>query len=94
VRIYELRGALLHAKTAVIDGVWTTIGSANLDRRSFVLNDELNTIVLGEDFAAATTAMFAADRKVAVRVDPERWSHRGVAARVKERFARLIAFVL
>jgi phosphatidylserine/phosphatidylglycerophosphate/cardiolipin synthase-like enzyme len=50
VHIRELHGALLHAKTAVVDDVWTTVGSTNLDWRSLLYNDELNTIVLGEDF--------------------------------------------
>jgi len=92
--VRELHGALLHAKTAVIDGVWTTVGSSNLDRRSFVLNDELNTIVLGEDFATATSALFELDRRDAVPIDSQRWAERGVGARVKQRFARLIDFLL
>src|SRR5262249_4842657 len=45
VEIYEYMPALLHAKTLVIDGVWSTIGSTNLDNRSFALNDELNLVV-------------------------------------------------
>lgn len=42
IEIWEYRAALLHAKTTVIDGIWSTIGSTNLDNRSFALNDELN----------------------------------------------------
>jgi len=38
---------LLHAKTAVIDGVWSCVGSTNLDWRSFLHNDELNAVILG-----------------------------------------------
>jgi len=94
VQIYELRGALLHAKTAVIDGVWSTVGSTNLDWRSFLHNDELNTIVLGEDFGRATGAMFDTDRRDATRVDLARWQERGVGDRLKERAARLFAYWL
>jgi cardiolipin synthase A/B len=94
VQIYELHGALLHAKTAVIDGVWSTVGSTNLDRRSFQYNDELNTVVLGEDFGRATSAMFAADRKDAVKIEPARWGERGLGERAKQRLARLLAFLL
>ena len=94
VKIYELRGALLHAKTAVIDGVWSTVGSSNLDRRSFVLNDELNTVVLGESFGRATMLMFDADLRDAVRIDPDRWRRRGLEARLEEDFARLIKYWL
>jgi cardiolipin synthase A/B len=94
VKIYELRGALLHAKTAVIDDVWSTVGSTNLDWRSFVHNDELNTIVLGEDFGRAMNGMFEADRRDATRIDPERWKKRALAERLKERTARLFAYWL
>src|SRR5207244_9135775 len=45
VEIYEYTPALLHAKTMVIDGVWATIGSTNLDNRSLALGEELNVIV-------------------------------------------------
>ena len=47
VIIFERRDALLHAKTAVIDGVWSTVGSTNLDWRSFLHNQEVNAVVLG-----------------------------------------------
>jgi cardiolipin synthase len=94
VQIYELRGALLHAKTAVVDDVWSTVGSTNLDWRSFVYNDELNTIVLGEDFGRATTRMFDTDLLDATRIDPASWRSRGVGERLKQRAARLFALWL
>ena len=47
VEIHEYRPALLHAKTAVIDGVWATVGSTNLDWRSFLHNDEVDAAILG-----------------------------------------------
>jgi cardiolipin synthase len=94
VHISELRGALLHAKTAVIDDVWSTVGSTNLDWRSLLYNDELNTIVLGEDFGSATTAMFESDLRDTTHIDLASWQHRGVRERVKERVARLFAYLL
>ncbi|MGO4304395.1 phospholipase D-like domain-containing protein [Cupriavidus sp. RAF12] len=48
VKLYERRDVLLHSKTAVIDGVWSTIGSINLDWRSFLHNEEVNAVVLGQ----------------------------------------------
>jgi cardiolipin synthase A/B len=59
VKIYERRGAVMHSKTASIDGVWSTIGSTNLDWRSFLHNDEINAAILGRDFARQMDAMFA-----------------------------------
>ena len=49
-RIHEMDDAMMHAKTAVIDGVFSTVGSSNMDWRSFVANNEINVIVLGDDF--------------------------------------------
>jgi cardiolipin synthase len=51
IKIHEYRGALMHAKTITVDGRWSSVGSANLDRRSFALNHELNLAV--EDPALA-----------------------------------------
>jgi cardiolipin synthase len=50
VKIYERRGAVMHSKTVSVDGVWSTIGSTNLDWRSFLHNDEVNAAILGRDF--------------------------------------------
>src|SRR5204863_6019383 len=61
VKIYERRGVILHSKTALIDGVWTTVGSTNLDWRSFLHNHELNAVVLGAEFGSQVQAMFAKD---------------------------------
>src|SRR5690348_5364500 len=51
IQIYEYAPALLHSKTMVIDGVWATVWSTNLDTRSFAVNDELNVIVYNRDVA-------------------------------------------
>jgi cardiolipin synthase len=51
----------LHSKTALIDGVWSCVGSTNLDWRSFLDNDEINVVVLGREFAQQMQAMFKAD---------------------------------
>lgn len=76
VEVYEYTGGLLHAKTMVVDGVWATIGSANLDPRSFALNDELNAVVHDPDVAARMEAAFAADLARAPRLTMEAWRER------------------
>jgi cardiolipin synthase len=91
VKIYERQDALLHAKTALIDGVWSTIGSTNLDWRSFTNNQEINAVMLGQDFAAQMQAMFETDLQSSKRITLEDWRKRSIAARLKERTARLWA---
>jgi cardiolipin synthase len=90
VKIYELQDAVLHAKTAVIDGVVSTVGSSNLDWRSFTSNDEVNAVVFGEDFGDAMTRMFRQDQANSRRVTPEAWAERPLLQRTKETFARLL----
>jgi hypothetical protein len=68
-----VRGALLHAKTAVVDGVWSTVGSANMDWRSFLHNDEINVVVLGEGFGREMTTLFEADVAHSVPIDAAAW---------------------
>ena len=94
VKIYELRGAVMHAKTACIDGVWSTIGSTNLDWRSFLHNDEINAVILGRGFAAQMEAMFAGDLKESKAIALEEWKHRSWMLRFKEQMARLGAYWL
>ena len=89
VRIFEWNGPMLHAKTAVIDGVVSTVGSSNMDWRSFVYNNEVNAVVLGEDFGDAMTRMFERDRAASQAIDLRRWQDRGVWQRGKEFFSRM-----
>ena len=72
-KIYEYGPALMHAKTMVVDGQWTSIGSANLDNRSFALNNELNLAFLDKALAARMTEIFRADLKFTEQVTYEDW---------------------
>lgn len=89
VKIFEHREALLHAKTAVIDGVWSTVGSTNMDWRSFLHNDEVNAVILGEEFASQMQRMFDRDLAESVEIDREKWYARNPMLRMKEWGARL-----
>jgi cardiolipin synthase len=89
VKLYERRDALLHAKTAVIDGVWSTVGSSNMDWRSFALNYELNAVILGREFGDQMEALFADDVARSTRIDEQTWSDRGIKARFMESISRL-----
>ena len=94
VRIYERRGAVMHAKTACIDGVWSSIGSTNTDWRSFLHNDEINAVILGRGFAAQVNAMFAQDVAESQPIVLARWRDRSWWSRVREATARLGAYWL
>jgi cardiolipin synthase len=94
VRIWERRDALLHAKTAVVDGVWSTVGSANMDWRSFLHNDEVNVVVVGDGFGREMEALFVADLERSVAVEPEAWARRGLLERAKEGVSRLVEYWL
>lgn len=89
VKIYERKDALLHAKTALIDGVWSTVGSTNLDWLSRELNQEINAVVLGQEFGAQMKAMFDKDMASSAFITLENWRKRPIGARLKELGARL-----
>jgi cardiolipin synthase A/B len=94
VRIYERRDALLHAKTAVIDGVWSTVGSTNVDWRSFALNAEANVEVLDAAFAARMQELFWTDLQHSVEITATAWESRSAGQRLKEWFARQWEYLL
>ena len=87
VKIYELRDVMLHAKTAVIDGVWSTVGSTNMDFWSFSSNDEVNAVILNKEFAAEMEKMFARDLAESNEIRLEEWEKRPLLNRIKEWFA-------
>lgn len=89
VKIFERRGVILHSKTALVDGVWATVGSTNLDWRSFLHNQELNAVVLGADFGRQVQAMFDQDLAESDRVTLAQWERRTIDERLKELFARV-----
>ncbi len=89
VRIHEMDQAVMHAKTAVIDGVFSTVGSSNMDWRSWVANNEVNVIVLGDDFGKQLEAVFQRDVAQSREVKLPAWRQRGLSSRVMEQIGRL-----
>jgi cardiolipin synthase len=92
VKIFQLQVAVLHAKTAVIDGAWSTIGSANIDRRSFIHNYELNVVVIDPAFGRDMESAFNEDLRDSKEVTLEKWRDRPWADRVKEWASRLTEY--
>ncbi len=94
VKIYERRGALLHAKTAIVDGVWVSVGSSNLDWRSAIDNDEVNAVILGRDFSKQMQAAYADDITASNEITLEKWEDRSILLKIKELTARLFGRIL
>ena len=88
VKIFERREALLHAKTALIDGVWATVGSTNLDWRSFLHNQELTAVILGPGFGEKMHEAFEHDLAASDQITLEAWERRPIRTRAKEWFGR------
>ena len=94
IHVHELHDTLLHAKTCVIDGLWTTVGSSNLDWRSFLHNAEANLIVLDDGLAREMEQAYEADLARAREIVRADWAHRGWRQRAMEIVARRFEFFL
>ena len=94
VKIYRYRRGFVHAKTLVVDSWVGTIGSANMDVRSFHLNYELNAFVYGREFCTAMASQFEADLENADSVTLEAEQQLGVAARLLRSSARMLSPLL
>ena len=87
IRIFEYQPTMMHAKTMVVDGIWTTVGSSNFDDRSFRLNDEVNVNVFDETIAAQMEQMFFEDLARSEEIMHRKWHRRPWLDRIKERVA-------
>ena len=86
IELYEYRPTMMHAKTLVVDGVWSVFGSANFDNRSLELNDEMNVAVNSRPLAQRLLADFEQDLKASHRITLEEWRRRPLLDKVRERF--------
>ncbi len=94
VRIFEWLPSVLHSKTAVVDGIWSTVGTFNLDHMSFRTNLEVNLAVLDETFAKKMEGTFLKDLESCTEIDPQAFKLRSLAERLVElvlyQFRRLL----
>lgn len=84
IRLFRYQGAMVHAKTATIDGRWSTIGTANIDRLSLMGNYEVNIEVVDADLAAQLEQVFSMDAGNCVELTLAEWEARPVAAKISE----------
>jgi len=90
VEIYIYQPTMYHTKLMVVDDLWVSIGSANLDNRSFRLNDEANLNVFDPDFAAEQVRIFEADLRQSRRVTYEGWARRSLVKKVLDGMSTLL----
>jgi cardiolipin synthase len=91
VKLYKRRNVLLHAKTLVIDGVWSTVGSTNMEWWSFSSNEEVNAVILSREFAIEMEKMFARDFAESDEIRWEEWKERPLLLKFWEWFSHLFA---
>nr|WP_315469690.1 cardiolipin synthase [uncultured Undibacterium sp.] len=94
VQLFQLKVAVLHAKTAVIDGQWSTVGSTNIDTRSFLHNREINVVVYSPAFGQEMESAFAEDLRSSIPVSQESWAQRSLLDHIKQWLARRLAYWL
>ena len=94
IRIYEYQPSMMHAKTVVVDGLWSTIGSMNFDNRSLAFNNESNLLVLDAGFGAEMDSTFLADLAYAKEIRFEEFSKRPAWRRLMEMGAVLLSRLL
>jgi cardiolipin synthase A/B len=89
VQIFEHNNSFLHAKTAVLDGIWSTVGSTNMDYLSLMSNDEVNAVILNKDFALQMEQMFARDLADSKPIVLQEWKARPLLPRMGDWFVNL-----
>ena len=94
VRIYEYQPSMMHAKTFVVDGLWSTVGTLNFDNRSLAFNNESNLVVLNQEFGARMDSLFMADVRHAKEITLATHLQRPWKGRVLEWGANLLSRLL
>ena len=94
VKVYLYTKGFIHAKTMVVDGVLSSVGTANMDYRSFDQNFEVNAMIYDVGIAEQLTRQFEQDKEQCVRLQLSRWQQRPIRKRLIESSSRLLAPLL
>ena len=94
MRIFGYQDAMIHAKTCTVDGVWSTVGTANLDRLSSVGNFEINAVIYDDRFARQMETLFAADKTNAFELTAEKWLRRPWYVKLSERVLEPLRYLV
>lgn len=85
IRLFGYEGTMLHTKSMTIDGMWSIVGTANLDRLSLALNHEINVEIFDTRIAGQMEAVFASDRDQSREIESRAWRARPLRMRLGER---------
>ncbi|HEX2064589.1 MAG TPA: phospholipase D-like domain-containing protein, partial [Acidimicrobiales bacterium] len=91
IRVWCFQPTMLHLKTMLVDGLVASVGSANFNSRSFVLDEEVNTVIFDPDVVSVLDAHFEEDLTRSELIDPERWAARGTARKALEAVPGFVA---
>lgn len=94
VRIWSYDPGYMHSKTIVCDGRYATVGSTNIDSRSYLLNLEVNAFIDDPAYEASLKEVFLADAAQSSEIDPAAWGHRPLLEKAAESFAKLFSYQL
>jgi len=94
VNVYFYKKGFLHSKVIMIDESFASIGTANMDYRSFDLNHEVNTYLYDSDLVETLLDQFEEDKLVSIKITLENWRKRGLKEKLKESICRLMAPLL
>ena len=94
MEIWLYQDAMIHSKTMTIDGVWSTVGTANIDRLSLQGNYEVNVQFRSQAFAATMDRIFELDLTNARKLSFEEWEKRSLLTRISERLLHPFEFIV
>ena len=94
VRIYEYRPTTMHAKTFVVDGAWSAVGTMNFDNRSLAYNNEVALVALDGAVGATMESLFLEDLRFADEIRLDAFRRRSRVQRLLERAASVLASLL
>ncbi|MDO5695784.1 MAG: cardiolipin synthase [Eubacteriales bacterium] len=93
-RLYEYRRGFVHAKVITVDNMVCSVGTANMDIRSFRLNFEINAVIFSESVTGKINAAMDKDKEYSTEITIDKYRERSIFRRFKERFARLFSPLL
>lgn len=91
IEIYQYQPTMFHCKYMIVDGVWVSVGSTNIDNRSFRLNDEANLNIIDKKWAQEMVDVFEIDKKSSEKMTYQAWKNRPFLSKVLERLSFLLS---